>query len=308
MSQKPMILIVDDNPENIQVLGGLLSDEDYNPAGVSSGERAIAFLKKHKPDLILLDVLMPDMDGYSICRKIREEEANRPIPIIFLTAKTDEKDILKGFESGGVDYITKPFNTSELLARVKTHIELKQVREKLYELSITDDLTGLHNRRHFKHVLRREISRSVRHGVNLCLAIIDIDHFKMINDTHGHESGDLVLRALSDVFNQAFRKCDITGRIGGEEFAVMLPETDLEGAALVTDRFRERVEQESGNLHKGVGTFTVSVGVTQRTGTTDDIDTLMKQADQALYRAKREGRNRVCLYSPVDADSPIWQE
>lgn len=308
MSQKPLVLIVDDNPENIQVLGGLLSGEDYNPAGVTSAAKTLAFLKDRKPDLILLDVLMPDMDGYDLCRKIREDEANRAIPIIFLTAKTDEKDILKGFESGGVDYITKPFNTSELLARVRTHIDLKQVREKLYELSITDDLTGLHNRRHFKHILRREISRSVRHGVDLCLGIIDIDHFKMINDTNGHETGDRVLRALADVFNAAFRKCDITGRIGGEEFAVLLPETDLDGAMLVTDRFRERVEQESGRLLDGVGTFTVSIGITQRAVDTDDIDSLMKQADQALYRAKREGRNRVCVYSPEDADSPIWQD
>ena len=162
-NRKPLILIIDDNPENIQVLGGLLSDEGFNPAGVSSGDKALELLKKRKPDLILLDILMPELDGYQLCSHIKKDETNKDIPIVFLTAKTEEKDILKGFECGGVDYITKPFNTSELLARVRTHIELKQVREKLYELSITDDLTGLYNRRHFKEELRREINRAVRH-------------------------------------------------------------------------------------------------------------------------------------------------
>ncbi|MCP4220389.1 MAG: response regulator, partial [bacterium] len=184
------ILIVDDNPENLQVLGKTLREEGYKLLAARSGMQALTSVKKKKPDLILLDIMMPEMDGYEVCRRLKQDPQTDRIPVIFLTAKSDTADMVKGFELGGVDYITKPFVKEIVFARINVHIKLKSALEKLEEMSVTDELTGVFNRRYAYIILEKYIASAKRERKNFVLCYIDIDHLKTINDTYGHSKGD----------------------------------------------------------------------------------------------------------------------
>ncbi|MCP4693029.1 MAG: diguanylate cyclase [Desulfobacterales bacterium] len=316
-NEKPLILIVDDNPQNLQFVGNLLLENEYEPAVTMNGSQALEFLKQEDPELILLDIMMPEMDGYEVCKRIKEDSSIQATPIIFLSAKMETEDVVKGFDLGAVDYITKPFNSAELLARVETHITLrlmqkkleeqnillqkeisirKEAEAKLQELATTDYLTELFNRRHFMELSNREFERSKRRKQNLSLMMVDIDHFKSVNDTHGHDIGDEVLKALADVGRTSVRCYDIFARIGGEEFAILLPETNLANSAIVGERFRSAVEEAAVPTEKGEIKITVSIGAAMVTKETSDVDALLKKADVALYSAKQKGRNRVVLH------------
>jgi len=294
--KQPLLLIVDDTVENLQVLGSVLKSENYKIAIATNGHQAITIANDIKPDLILMDIMMPGMDGYETCKKLKSIPETMEIPLIFLTAKVDNEDIIKGFKVGAVDYITKPFNSYELKARARTHIELKISRdllkkknEVLEKLSITDGLTGLFNHRFIIDTLARLIDENDRYKQPLSIAMFDIDNFKKVNDKYGHLFGDEVLARVASFIESTLRKTDMVGRFGGEEFLVLFVLTDLKGAAESAKRIVEGVEQikwDSRDLK-----VTISGGVCEKAG--EDISALIKKADGLLYAAKEKGKNRV---------------
>lgn len=304
---KMHVLVVDDNPQNLKVLGNILKENtDYNLSFAMSGEEALDYIKKNVPDMVLLDVMMPGMDGFKVCTKIRESENAAEVPVLFITAKSEPEDIIKGFKVGGVDYITKPFNEAELLMRINTHMELKRARDLLEEknrelieaygkiehLALTDTLTGIANRRYITNLMGKEASRSRRNGALFSLIMCDIDFFKKVNDTYGHDTGDYVLCEVSRIIQENIRKQDIVSRWGGEEFLIMLPETGGESAVSVAEKLRatiERFPMEFGD-HKFSITMTFGVSVYE---SELGIEKSIKKADNALYEGKQTGRNRV---------------
>ncbi len=290
---RPLILIVEDSSVNGKLCERLLNKNGFDTAVCSDGESAIEFVNSNSPDLILLDIIMPGIDGYEFCRVIKNNPKIRHTPIIFLSSMNDEKSIIKGFESGAVDFVTKPFRHQELIARTKTHIELKQTKEKLLRMAITDELTGLVNRRYFMGRLLHEYERIRRYESVFTLLMIDLDHFKNVNDSFGHQAGDVILRTVSDTMKLSLRLSDIIGRIGGEEFAVILPETELGPGMIIGDRLRKRAEALEIPHKECKIRMTISIGASQSSKDDLSIDEVLQRADLALYRAKENGRNRI---------------
>jgi len=226
--QASRVLIVDDQPANVHVLAEALGDS-YELLVAISGARALELAPS--ADLILLDVMMPDMNGLEACRRLKAEEATRRIPVIFVTALEQTEDETQGFEAGAVDYIVKPINPAIVRARVRTHLELKAARDLLERLATVDSLTGIANRRRFDEVLRDEWRRSLRSSRVLTVVLADVDHFKAFNDRYGHAGGDACLRQVGETLSRLCRRPgEMAARYGGEEFALVLPETDVEGA------------------------------------------------------------------------------
>ena len=291
------ILAVDDSPENLDLIRNIL--EPHYPVKVAiRGDVALHIASTQFPDLILLDIVLDDIDGFEICRRLKSQDNTRNIPIIFLTAKRSEKDEVYGFKIGGSDYITKPFSPSIVLARVKTHIQLKKKSDLLEKLASLDGLTEIPNRRAFDAALERQWNQSKRTNMPLSLLIIDIDAFKQYNDYYGHPMGDECLKRVAGALQSlTHRPEDLVSRMGGEEFAILLPNTDSTGAMLRAEQYRDAIE--SLKIHHTNSTpnthITISIGVaTLQAQTRDDALTLLKAADDALYRAKNQGRNRVC--------------
>ena len=292
----PLILIVDDTIKNLQLMGSVLKEENYKIAIANNGNQAILIASQTLPDLILLDVMMPGINGYETCKKLKEIEQVKNIPIIFLTAKSEIEDIVNGLKAGAVDYITKPFNIYELKARVKTHIELKiskdlleESNRKLEKLSITDGLTGLYNHRYIVDLIVRFTEESKRYDQRLSIAMIDIDNFKSLNDIYGHPFGDEVLIKLASIFEEKIRKTDAVGRYGGEEFLTVFKHTGISGAVEVVERIRYSVENLKWN-YKDVK-ITISIGVCERNN--EDNYLLISKVDQLLLKAKKNGKNRI---------------
>jgi len=304
----PLVLIVDDLITNIQLLAHALEGE-YRVKFATNGQAALALANAdEKPDLILLDVMMPGIDGYEVCRLLHETPEVCDIPVIFVTAKHEPLDQTKGFASGGVDYITKPFDLPIVRARVRTHIKIKQHKDRLGEISMLDELTGIPNRRHLNNTLEREWQRAIRNHAELSLLMIDVDHFKKFNDHYGHIAGDECLISVAKALqNACYRPGDFVARYGGEEFTVILPESNSAGAQHIAERLRAVVEalniphQNSEVSHH----VTISIGgasILPALGQTHDI--LVQAADNALYQAKNTGRNRIAMTgSPRDTDS-----
>ncbi len=306
------ILIVDDYPANIKVLGELLRD-NFDVFVATNGLKAVAVAREKMPDLILMDVMMPEMDGFSAATKIRSDKLTSDIPIIFITAKGETEDIVKGFEVGGQDYITKPFNPQELFARVNTHLELKQSKQELKDYSLElekanrelkelnarlefmawhDQLTGLPNRRYMRDRIKSEQDRSARSGRPFALVMGDIDDFKRVNDTYGHQVGDGVLKHISAIITASLRKQDLLSRWGGEEFLFLLPETDLNGAMTVSEKIRSNIEAEP-YIHEDKSIhLTLTLGVAEF-DEAQGIDGIIKRADEALYKGKKGTKNCV---------------
>lgn len=315
MEETLSVLIIDDNTKNLQILADILQSNNYKVAMVKDGYKGLEFLKKLNPDLVLLDIMMPGIDGFEVCTKIKAIDKTKDIPVIFISALTDSSDIVKGFECGGVDYITKPFKKEEVLARVKTHLELKRSKEKLQlayqqlqaayeELKLaarTDPLTKLSNRRDIIEKMEYEKTRFERSNIAFTLILSDIDDFKQFNDKFGHDCGDFVLTSVADVIRSRVRKQDTTARWGGEEFLILLPETDLEGGKILAEAIHDKLSHHQFH-YKGQDlrismTFGVSIHVKGET-----IDDTIKKADQALFRGKKDGKNRI-----VVSDDPIGQ-
>jgi diguanylate cyclase (GGDEF)-like protein len=297
LGRKALILIVDDTPTNIQLLAEALA-ANYKIRFATSGAKALELLENtEKPDLILLDVMMPGMDGYEVCRHIKENVALRDIPVIFVTAKNETASQEHGFNVGGVDYITKPFDIALVRARVRTHVNLKWRTDLLEELAHMDGLTGIANRRKFNDVLEFEWKRAIRSQTPLTLLMLDVDHFKQYNDCYGHGAGDECLRLVAATLAAALpRTGDLAARYGGEEFAAILPGCDRDGAAEVAERLRSLIEARRIAHARSTTAdhVTASIGSCTLQPMLDGMpDELVQRADQALYRAKAAGRNRV---------------
>ncbi len=291
------ILIIDDVPANIQVLAEALRGE-YKLKVATSGAEGIAVALQSPPDLILLDVMMPGMDGFDVCRELKANSATSRIPVIFVTARDTQEDEEKGLNLGAVDYISKPFHLPIVRARVRNHLTLKRRADMLEELAHVDSLTGIANRRRFDETIEVELRRCQRSSLPLTLLLLDVDHFKPYNDHFGHGKGDICLsRVASSLATTLARAGDLVARYGGEEFAILIPGGDLENARRVAERLRVAIRelaipQAPGASHDCV---TISVGIaSQIPDNHTTASTLINAADERLYAAKAAGRNTVC--------------
>jgi diguanylate cyclase (GGDEF)-like protein len=286
-SIKQKILIVDDDRSNILVLNHILKPT-YSTLAAISGEAAIEIAKTAIPDLILLDVIMPDMTGFETLSILKREDSLRRVPVIFITALDSTEDEEKGFALGAVDYITKPFHNSIVRARVKTHLQMMAYIREIEKFGKTDVLTGLPNRRSFNEQINIEWSRAMREKEPLSVLMIDIDDFKQYNDKHGHLQGDVLLQTIAGVFLKSVeRSVDFIARWGGEEFIILLPNAELGEAVKVAERVRANVENTIiATISLGVNTEIPIAGGT--------IDEFIAKADTMLYDAKKTGKNKVC--------------
>ncbi len=300
------ILVADDEPINRALIQRRLERAGYRVLTAQNGREAVERAREYLPDLIILDVMMPEMDGLQACRLIKSDEETSTIPVIFLSAR-DETDVkVSGLSLGANDYISKPFKAEELLARVYVAIRLKRERDQLRERAeeavanaeiaqqraMTDALTGLLNRYGLQHILAREQSEARRYNRHLSCLMIDLDNFKMVNDTYGHKAGDTALQQVATILAEAVRGSDIVFRYGGEEFLVLLPETDLEGAAALAEKIRTSAASRSFGDGEHIFSLTLSVGAARLSDNESGND-MVARADMALYQAKERGRNRV---------------
>jgi diguanylate cyclase (GGDEF)-like protein len=310
------ILVVDDSRTQLDWLVKVLEREGYVVSGAVDGKAALQKVRAEPPDLVLLDMILPDMDGLEVLRIIKALPEDQFIPVIILSVKSDLDSKVTGLRIGADDFLAKPFAEAEILARSAAMLRIKHLQErlrdmqrKLEEQSITDALTGLKNRRFFDERLHEEFRRAQRYGDYLSLIMIDLDDFKHVNDRHGHPAGDAVLREAASLIRASIRDPDICARYGGEEFAVILPKTHLSGALAVAERvWRELGAKEyaipaSASAAQGGDAAGRTVRVTASIGIafypSKDItssELLLRYADQALYQAKQAGRNTICLY------------
>jgi two-component system, cell cycle response regulator len=294
------VLIVDDTLQNIDILGHILKQGGLSISVAPNAEIAQKVIEKDKPDLLLLDVMMPGMNGHELCEKLKADPTTEGIPIIFVTAMAETEDLVKGFELGGVDYIVKPFKEMEVLVRIKTHLSMqKLIKEKneliqeLDSLSRIDPLTGISNRRDIIEVLNNEQFRYDRYGKSFVVVMGDIDFFKKINDQFGHDTGDYILKGVADIIKTELRKVDFLARWGGEEFLLVLPETNLAGGAKVAESTRKAIQNKKFEFNGNEISVSMSLGVGCHTGEGMKLDELLKMADDRLYAAKERGRNQV---------------
>jgi len=300
------ILIVDDEPIIVHALANMLEDLGLVRFALNA-EQAKQMIADEAPDIILLDAEMPGLSGFELCGQLKQAPHLSDIPVIFITGHADEASELKGLESGAVDFIAKPAKPLLVRARVRAHMQLKLMTDELRRNASFDPLTGLANRRVFQQVFEREVERARRTSRPLSILMVDVDHFKLYNDSQGHPQGDRCLKAVASVIKErAQRPADEVARFGGEEFVVLLPETDAEGAAHVASRI-VRAVYELQIAHPASLTtphVTVSIGVASSTSSGQNslhldakameslANELMQQADDALYRAKSSGRNK----------------
>ena len=303
MVGKPHVLVIDDDPDKLKLLQFALTQAGYNVHTADDGEAGLAAVTSFDPDLIVSDVMMPRMNGYELARRIRENPQTRFIPIILQTAAGSRaEDQRLGSEVGALGFITDPTDLDLLLARARTLLDFKAYLDTCEEQASTDHLTGLANRRRFERQLEREVARTARHGRPFSLITLDIDHFKKVNDTHGHEAGDDAIKSLARVLQQGTRGIDLAARIGGEEFAVILTETSVNGAVEVAERLRAALKAVG---IPPVGAIAASFGVAECPSDAETARELLARADAALYHAKRAGRDRVARASEVTSNSIV---
>ena len=294
---KPRLLVVDDQPINIQVMHQIFASQ-YQVFMATSGQQALDFCHKTPPDLVLLDVVMPGMDGFEVCQALKGDPTTSDIPVIFVTAHTDAAQETRGLDVGAVDFISKPVNPAVVRARVKTQLTLKLQSDLMRKLVFLDGLTGVFNRRYFDQQLAVETARSQRSRSPLALIMLDVDFFKRYNDHYGHQAGDDCLRDIAATLKESLRRpADLVARYGGEEFACILPDTAYDDALLIAADLEKNVRLR--NIPHAASqvsdVVTISLGVAGQPGNvTSDAAVLLALADAQLYCAKNAGRARVC--------------
>jgi two-component system, cell cycle response regulator len=301
------VLIADDSLVIRAVVRGSLEDEGYRVVEAVDGLAALECCRADPPDVLLLDVEMPQFDGYQVLSALKDDVALKDIPVVFLTSRSRTADVVAGLRGGAHDYLKKPFENIELLARVSSAVHVKKLQDELRQrnadldrMSRTDALTGLYNRRHLDEELLRQESTASRHQDPLCVLLLDIDHFKRVNDTHGHLAGDLVLRGFADRLRAELRAGDIAGRWGGEEFLVIMPRTDADGGYEVAERLRRATAAKPISAGEVDIDVSVSGGCVSSMG--DSAEDLLHLADSCLYRAKESGRNKIITDSVPRTD------
>lgn len=281
---KSKILIVDDNPANIDILVEMLNTFDVRAA--LDGISALEAVQEELPDLILLDITMPGMDGFEVCRRLKEDPRYKEIPVIFLSASSDTDSIIKGFDLGGVDYITKPYIAREIIARVQTHLKLQMTMRVLDRLANIDELSGIANRRRFFTRFSNLFDQAKNRNIPLFLFIIDIDKFKLINDTYGHAIGDKVIKGFTESVKTHLTNISCFARFGGDEFAVVLTGMREDQARQQLEKLRTYIAETKIVSNQDI-LFTISVGMAEQQSTDRGIDDLLARADFNLYRAKK---------------------
>jgi diguanylate cyclase (GGDEF)-like protein len=297
MEPKSTILIVDDSPDKLGLLEAAFSLAGYNVTTATDGDEALAAIESYQPDLVITDVMMPRMNGYELAQRIRANPLTKFIPVIMQTAASKRaEDLRRASEVGALGYITDPTDLDLMLARTRTLLEFKAYLDSCEEAAFTDHLTGLANRRRFERQLEREVGRVLRFERPFTLLMIDIDNFKNLNDTYGHDAGDEAIRRISRVLREGTRGIDLAARIGGEEFAVLLVETSQTAGMEVAERLRIAIR----DLEAPAGArITASVGVAECPTDAQTASGILKAADVALYEAKRNGRDRVVPMQPL---------
>lgn len=290
------ILVVDDDPFSANLIDGCLRSAGFMSFYSCEPHAALKLIFEELPDLIILDVVMPGLDGFDLCRQVREHPALQFTPVIFVTRKGDLEQRVRGLAVGGNDYIAKPFEPQELVARVRAHL---QRLAELRDMATRDGLTRCYNHKYFKARSEQEVARAHRHKLELALAMLDIDHFKSINDNHGHPAGDSVLVHLSNLMLASVRSTDVVARYGGEEFGIIFIQAGIPEAEIITNRLRERIASHRfafpgpSDANEIVRVpVTVSIGVASLAAG-DSMQQLIRKADEALYAAKQAGRNQV---------------
>jgi diguanylate cyclase (GGDEF)-like protein len=307
------VLVVEDDREIRDMVTMMVRSMGYTVVTAVNGKDALVQLRGHPVDMVLLDLMMPEMDGFEFCQRVREEPSLRDLHIIITSARDALEDKVRGLELGAADYLTKPFSLTELQARIKVGERIVRYQKtlqaqqvQLEHLAREDALTGLANRRCFEERARDELSRAARYQHSLSLLLADLDHFKEINDTYGHPYGDTVLKEVGQTFARHCRSSDLCARYGGEEFVILLPETPLPEARLVAERLCAAVRNLSFTQGAKEVHVTASFGIAcVNTAHPQSLEELVEQADQALYAAKRNGRNRVEVYTgPGGSSAP----
>ncbi len=317
--EKNTILIIDDEESLRKLLESALSNEGYLTISAFDGIEGYDMAVKHSPDLILLDIMMPNIDGYEVLNRLKKDTRTANIPVIFLTAKVEAKERVTGLEIGAVDYITKPFYLREVIARIKIHLRLKEYEKmlkqknqelkdysdlllelnaKLEEIARKDELMNIWNRRAFNEQITQTHNYSIRYKRPYTLIIADLDHFKNYNDLYGHQEGDVVLQDVASAITKSCRITDFIARYGGEEIVIILPETDETEGVLTAERIIKSVSDLNipHANNENLGIVTISAGVaTFNPNMLTDAEYMVKKADNALYRAKNSGRNRVSI-------------
>jgi diguanylate cyclase (GGDEF)-like protein len=300
----PTVLIADDSLVIRAVVRDGLENEGYRVVEAVDGLAAVELCREDPPDVVLLDIEMPGLDGYQVLTELKGDAELRDIPVVFLTSRDTMNDVVAGLRGGAHDYLRKPFEGAELLARVAaaSHVkalqdQLQQRNAQLEQLSHTDSLTGLYNRRYLAGELDRRRNDSLRHEYPLSVVLFDLDLFKQVNDTYGHAAGDQALRAFADHLQRELRAGDVGGRWGGEEFLLILPHTDLAGAVAVADRIRSATAEEPVAVDGRSITVTVSGGCALGPG--ESPEAVVRLADAGLYQAKLAGRNRIATAAGI---------
>jgi diguanylate cyclase (GGDEF)-like protein len=294
------ILIIDDDPDALAVATNRLAKEAVEIVCAEGGAAGLAAAKREKPDLVLLDVDMPDLSGFDVCRALKADADLCMIPVVFLSGSGTAEDKVRGLDLGAIDFVTKPFDAFELRARVRAALRTKRLQDLLIEHAHVDPLTGLPNRRALMVRLQQEWARIQRHGGTLSLVMGDIDRFKKINDAYGHSIGDKVLQEVAQVLAGQCRQIDLPARYGGEEFAILVPDETAARAVRLAERCREGIENIRVPAGAEIVRTTASFGVADATGL-PSADALIARADEALYAAKDAGRNTVELVAGVNS-------
>jgi len=304
------ILAAEDNPVFQTMLRGMLTKWGYEVIVARDGNEALLALEaENGPRLAILDWMMPGIDGVDVCRQVRSRGREPYVYILLLTARTESEDLVEGIDAGADDYLTKPFNSAELRARLRAgerilnlQMQLLEAREALRQEATHDSLTGLLNRRAILGLLQLELERAMRGNLAMATLMLDLDHFKQVNDRYGHAAGDQVLREATERMTASTRRYDSVGRYGGEEFLIILPGCNGEGAAAQAERLRKAMESEPFLVGEQPIAMTCSIGIACHTGRPAcDIDMLIREADAALYAAKGQGRNRIASAEEVPA-------
>ena len=299
--QELKILVADDSAIYRKLVEQTLSDGNHAVIFAKDGREALDLFAKHHPALVITDWTMPDISGIELCQRIRQDFQQHFAHIILLTSNADKNEVVEGLAAGADDYLTKPFHQGELRARVRVglrvvelHREVQAKNRQLEEMALTDPLTGLSNRRAIDIWVTRQLSAAARHDFPIWVAIADLDHFKKVNDTYGHDAGDTVLKAFAEILKHNTRQSNICGRHGGEEFLIIITHAERDNSIIAFERIRKQMEQHKFTVNNQTFSVTTSMGIAGFRGTKPPpFADLLADADQALYAAKHKGRNRI---------------